>query len=54
MDRVVETVQIAARIPADLRDQLEEIARRKDRTMSYELRQAVKAYVAAHEDEDAA
>ena len=57
MASVTETVQIAARIPATLRDQLERIAKRRDRTVSYEIRQAIRTHVAAHSepgDEDAA
>lgn len=49
MASVTETVQIAARVPVDLRDKLEEIAERDDRNLSYLVRQAIKAYVEVRE-----
>ncbi len=52
-NEVIQTVQIAARIPSDLREQIEEIAKSHDRPFSYELRQALKAHVKANEQDAA-
>lgn len=54
MAGVTETVQIAARIPTNLRDELEKIAEREDRPLSYVLRQALKAHVEASKTKGAA
>ena len=40
-----EYVQISARIPSDLAEGLEEAAEREDRTLSAELRRAIRLYL---------
>lgn len=45
MASVSETTQIAARVPVELVERLERIAEADDRTVSYEVRQAIKAHV---------
>jgi len=40
-------VQVSARIPAELASGLEESAAREDRTLSAELRRAIRQYLAA-------
>jgi predicted transcriptional regulator len=50
---VVETVQIAARVPVELRDQLEALAEEQDRSMSWVVRRAIREYVEAQEKEAA-
>ena len=54
MGDLIETVQIAARIPVELRDKLEELAKADDRNLSYLVRQALSAYVEARGQEEAA
>lgn len=53
MGDLAETVQIAARVPVELRDALERIGEDQDRNLSWLVRQALKAYV-AEQDQDAA
>lgn len=48
MASVTETTQIAARVPVELAEQLQRVAEDKDRTVSYEVRQAIKAHVDKH------
>ena len=51
MASVAETVQIALRVPVETRDELERIAERDDRNLSYIVRQAIRAYLEAqHQD----
>jgi hypothetical protein len=44
-DEGSDYVPISARIPADLAAGLEESAKREDRTLSAELRRAIRAYL---------
>jgi predicted transcriptional regulator len=39
------------RLDADQRSKLEEIARRKDRDLSYVIRKAIDEYIERHEDD---
>lgn len=45
MAGVAEMVHLTAQLPADLRDRLKAVAEADDRTVSYEVRQAIKAHV---------
>lgn len=54
MAGVAETTQLAARVPVDLLKQLQAVAEKHDRTLSYEVRQAIRAHVAFHNQKDAA
>ena len=53
MGDLIDTVHLAARIPAKDRDALQKIADADDRKLSYVVRQAIKAYIEAHEREAA-
>lgn len=48
MARVTETVHLTARIPESLHKSLEAIAKSDDRSVSYEVRRALKEYVERH------
>lgn len=50
MAGVVETTQIAARVPVDLVKRLEHIADSDDRTLSYVVRQALREFAEDRED----
>lgn len=45
MGDLIDTVQIAARVPKKDRDALEEIAKENDRTASAEIRIALRAHI---------
>lgn len=53
MAAVTETVQIAARVPADLADRLAVLAEKAERSVSAELRVALRSYVEKAEREAA-
>lgn len=53
MAAVTETAQIAARVPVDLIERAEAIAKADDRTLSYVVRLALKTYVATIEEAEA-
>jgi predicted transcriptional regulator len=50
-DPVVDTTRISAQVPVDLVSRLETIAKKHDRSLSAELRRAMREYVDAREDE---
>ena len=54
MAAVVETVHLTAQVPADVARDLQALADRNDRPRSAELRQALKAWLAANPAEEAA
>ena len=43
--------QYSLRLDADRRSKLEEIARRKDRDLSYVIRKAIDEYIERHQDD---
>lgn len=51
---VEELVSISAQVPASLRDQLQAVAAEHDRSLSAELRRAIRDYVEATSQEGAA
>lgn len=53
MAGVTETVQIALRVPSEVRDELERIAERDDRNLSYIVRQAIRLYIEAQQKDAA-
>lgn len=54
MGDLIDTVQIAARVPKKDRDALEEIAQRDDRKLSYVIRRAIRREIEAHARQGAA
>lgn len=54
MGDLIDTVQIAARVPKSDRDALEAIAEREDRNLSYVIRRALRREVETNTEEDAA
>lgn len=54
MSTTADTVQIAALVPADLAEQLRELARKSERSQAAELRLAVRAWIEAASTEEAA
>lgn len=45
MARVAEVTHLTAQIPTELHERLKAVAKADDRTVSYEVRQAIKAHV---------
>jgi predicted DNA-binding protein len=47
--KVEQTKFVGAVVPERLHDRLKKVARERDRSVSYELRRAIEAYVEEHE-----
>lgn len=54
MAAVTETVQIAARVPAEMAQALAELAKANERTPSQEIRLAIRTHLAAESERSAA
>jgi predicted transcriptional regulator len=51
MEPMPPTQNYSLRLDADRRNKLEEIARRKDRDLSYVIRKAIDEYIERHQDD---
>lgn len=52
--KVVEMVRLTIRLPKSLRDDLERVAEKTDRSPSAEARRALRTHIALHDSRDAA